>query len=79
MDTLNMGTISYVVTKKFPDSKDKSRAIFDWIAYNISFDVKAARSNGNEKSSSDIILKTQLAYCYFHHTLAYLVKAVIPM
>jgi len=61
LDTLNMGTISYVVTKKFPDSKDKSRAIFDWIAYNISFDVKAARTNGNEKSTSDIILKTRKA------------------
>ena len=61
LDTLNMGTISYILTKKFPDSKDKSRAIFDWIAYNISFDVKAARTNGNESTPSDIILKTRKA------------------
>jgi hypothetical protein len=61
LDTLNMGTISYILTKKFPDSKDKSRAIYDWIAYNISFDIKAARTNGNEKSNSDIILKTRKA------------------
>ena len=61
LDTLNMGTISYILTKKFPDSKDKSRAIFDWIAYNISFDCKAARTNGNEISTSDFILKSRKA------------------
>jgi hypothetical protein len=57
LDTLNMGTISYVVTKKFSESRDKVRAIFDWIAYNISFDCKAARNNGNEKTNSDDVLK----------------------
>jgi len=57
LDTLNMGTISYVVTKKFSENKDKVRAIFDWIAYNISFDCKAARNNGNEKTNSDDVLK----------------------
>jgi hypothetical protein len=61
LDTLNMGTISYLVTKKFPDSKDKARAIFDWIAYNISFDCKAARTNGNEKNNSDDVLKFRKA------------------
>jgi len=59
LDTLNMGTISYVVTKKFPENKDKVRAIFDWIAYNISFDCKAARNNGNEKTNSDDVLKSR--------------------
>jgi uncharacterized membrane protein YciS (DUF1049 family) len=29
LDTLNMGTISYTVTKKFADPKEKVRAIFD--------------------------------------------------
>lgn len=57
LDTLNMGSISYVVTQKFPDKKDKVRAIFDWIAYNISFDCKASRNNGNEKNTSDDVLK----------------------
>lgn len=61
LDTLNMGTISYIVTKKFPDSKDKVRAIFDWIAYNISFDLKAGRNNDNEKTSTDLILKFRKA------------------
>lgn len=59
LDTLNMGTISYVVTKKFSENRDKVRAIFDWIAYNISFDCKAARNNGNEKTNSDDVLKSR--------------------
>jgi len=57
LDTLNMGSISYIVTKKFDDPKDKARAIFDWIAYNISFDCKNARNHGNEKNTSDDVLK----------------------
>jgi hypothetical protein len=57
LDTLNMGTISYIVTKKFPDNIEKTRAIFDWIAYNISFDCKAARSSGNEKPDPELVLK----------------------
>jgi transglutaminase/protease-like cytokinesis protein 3 len=61
LDTLNMGTISYLVTKKFASNTDKARAIFDWIAYNISFDTKAARNNGNEKMNSDNVLKTRKA------------------
>jgi transglutaminase/protease-like cytokinesis protein 3 len=61
LDTLNMGTISYIVTKKFPGAKDKARAIFDWIAYNIDFDCKAARSSGNEITGSENILKTRKA------------------
>lgn len=57
LDTLNMGSISFVITQKFPDKKDKARAIFDWIADNISFDCKASRNNGNEKNTSDDVLK----------------------
>ncbi len=61
LDTLNMGTISFMVTNKFPDPKDKVRAIFDWIAYNISFDLKAGRNNDNEKASTDLVLKFRKA------------------
>ncbi len=61
LDTLNAGTISYVVTKKFSDTQDKVRAIFDWIAYNISFDLKNAKRNGNEKTNSDDVLKSRKA------------------
>lgn len=61
LDTLNMGTISYILTKKFPDNTDKVRAIFDWITYNISLDCKAVRNGGNEKMVSDDVLKTRKA------------------
>ncbi len=61
LDTLNMGTISQVVTKKFPEAKEKVRAIFTWIALNISYDLKAGRNNENEKTSSDLVLKTRKA------------------
>jgi hypothetical protein len=61
LDTLNAGTISFIITKKFPDPKDKVRAIFDWIAYNISYDLKAGRNNDNEKTSTDLVLKTRKA------------------
>ncbi len=61
LDTLNMGTISYIVTKKFPDNKDKVRAIFDWITYNISYDLKAGRNNDNEKTNTENVLKTRMA------------------
>ena len=61
LDTLNVGTISYIVTKKFSDNQDKARAIFDWIAYNISFDLKNAKRNGNEKTNSDDVLKLRKA------------------
>jgi hypothetical protein len=78
LDTLNMGTISYVVTKKFSDSRDKLRAIFDWIAYNISFDCKAARNNGNEKTNSDDVLKfrktTSIGYATLFQDMCSVVK-----
>jgi hypothetical protein len=61
MDTLNMGTIAFTITRKFADPKDKVRAIFDWVANNISFDLKAGRNNDNEKASTDIVLKTRKA------------------
>ncbi len=59
LDSLNMGSISFTVTKKFGDPKDKVRAIFDWIAYNISVDCKAAKNNSNDKSNSESILKNR--------------------
>lgn len=61
LDTLNMGTLAAVVTKPFSDKKDKARAIFDWIAYNIIFDVKAARSGNTQKNSTADVLKFRKA------------------
>lgn len=69
LDTLNMGTISYILTKKFPDNTDKVRAIFYWIANNISIDLKLAKKASNEKMVSEDILKTRKANASGYATL----------
>src|SRR5476651_885996 len=56
LDSLTMGTISGIVTKPYTDKTDKVRAIFDWIAYNISYDCKAARTGNIQKNSTDEVL-----------------------
>jgi len=61
LDSLNMGTISNLLTKKYDDKTDKARAIFDWIAYNISYDFKTARNGGSEKNSSTEVLLNRKA------------------
>ena len=61
LDTLNMGTLAALVTKPFADKKDMARAIFDWITYNISFDLKAARSGNTQKSSTSDVLQYRKA------------------
>ena len=40
LNTLNVATIADTITRKFPEKKDKARAIFYWIANNISWDLK---------------------------------------
>ncbi len=69
LDTLNMGTISYILTKKFPENTDKVRAIFYWIANNISIDLKMAKKGSNEKMVSEDILKTRKANANGYATL----------
>jgi len=61
MDTFSMGTISSILTKKLMDKTEKARAIFDWIAYNISFDFKTARNGVGEKNGSTDVLKSRKA------------------
>ena len=56
LDSMTMGTISETVTKPFTDKTEKVRAIFDWIAFNISYDVKAARTSNETKNSTDEVL-----------------------
>lgn len=69
LDPLNMGSISHILTKKFTDNTEKARAIFDWIAFNISFDTKKYRSGGNDKMLSDEVLKTRKANAYGYAAL----------
>jgi len=56
LDSMNMGTISNLLTKNYENKTDKARAIFDWIAYNIVYDIKTARNGGSEKNSSTEVL-----------------------
>lgn len=69
LDTLNAGTISHILTKKFPESTDKVRAIFYWIANNISIDLKMAKNGSNEKMVSEVVLKTRKANANGYATL----------
>ena len=50
LETLNVATIADTLTRKFYDKKDKTRAIFFWIANNISQDPKAMRANETKKT-----------------------------
>ena len=61
LDSMTMGTINNVVSKKFDDKIDRARAIYDWIALNITYDVKAARSNITMKNSPAEVLLSRRA------------------
>ena len=69
LDSMNMGTISSIVTKNFADNKYKARAIFDWIAFNISFDAKASRNGDNTVNLSDDIIKSRKATSFGYAAL----------
>jgi hypothetical protein len=57
LDSMSMGTINNVVSNKFTDKIDKARAIYYWIAHNITYDVKAARNNSTAKNTpTDVLL-----------------------
>ena len=56
LDSMSMGTINNVVSNKFTDKIDKARAIYYWIAHNITFDIKAARTNNTAKNTPTEVL-----------------------
>ena len=57
LDSMSMGTINNVVSNKFTDKIDKARAIYYWIAHNITYDIKAAKSNSTIKNTpTDVLL-----------------------
>ncbi len=69
LDSMTMGTISEIVTKPFADRTEKVRAIFDWIAYNISFDCKTARSGNTDKNTTVDVLASRKAVGIGYATL----------
>ena len=56
MEGMSTATIDNVVINHFEDKIDKARAIYTWIALNITYDVKAARSNSTMKNSPTEVL-----------------------
>jgi Transglutaminase-like superfamily len=54
---MSMGTINNVVSNKFTDKIDKARAIYYWVAHNITYDVKAGKNNSTAKNTpADVLL-----------------------
>jgi Transglutaminase-like superfamily len=56
LDSTNMGTIAALLTKPFTEKIDKARAIYTWIAYNITYDVKAASKESTDKNTTTEVL-----------------------
>jgi len=69
LDSMTMGTISETVTKPYTEKIDKARAIYDWIAYNITYDIKAARTSNVDKNSTDEVLSSRKAVGIGYATL----------
>lgn len=61
LDSMSMGTINNVVSNKFTDKMDKARAIYYWIAHNITYDVKSARNNSVTKNTPSDVLASRKA------------------
>jgi transglutaminase/protease-like cytokinesis protein 3 len=61
LTNMSMGTVNNVVSNKFTDKMDKARAIYYWVAHNISYDVKSLRSNDNAKNTPAQVLLTRKA------------------
>jgi len=57
LDNLNVATIADTITRNFPDKQNKARAIFYWIANNISIDLKATRANDKTKTLPETVVQ----------------------
>lgn len=56
LDSFNIATIADTITAQFPNKEDKARAIFYWIANNISIDPKSAKSNDKKNTNPGIVI-----------------------
>ena len=61
LNNLNVATIADTITRPFADKTSKARAIFYWITNNISFDLKAIKSNDNRKADPVLVIQTRKA------------------
>lgn len=55
--------LSYALTCNFPDTVDKYRAIFCWIAFNVAYDAVSFLSNAVPPQSAKNTFQTRLAVC----------------
>lgn len=61
LEGMSMGTINNVLINKYTDKTEKARAIYYWIANNITYDVKLARSSNKAKNTPADVLLTRKA------------------
>ena len=61
LDSLNVARIADTLTRKLADKEQKARAIFFWIAHNISLDARAIKSNDQRKSLPEDVVKLRKA------------------
>lgn len=57
----NVAVIADTLTRRFSKKELKARAIFYWISTNISFDLKAIKSNDNRKADPVLVIQTRKA------------------
>lgn len=61
LESLNVARIADTLTRKLVDKEQKARAIFFWIAHNISLDARAIKSNDQRKSAPEDVVKQRKA------------------
>lgn len=61
LDSLNMARITDTLTRRITDKEQKARAIFYWIAHNISWDIKAMKSGDQRKSNPEDVIRFRKA------------------
>ena len=57
----NVATIAQTITTPFSDKKEKARAIFYWIANNISWDLKAMKMSDGKKDDPVAVIQNRKA------------------
>ena len=62
-DSLSIADLTYRLTAPFDDPVLKTRAIFTWIAYNISYDCPAYHNESKRKGDPDEIFRTRKGVC----------------
>lgn len=62
-DSLSIPQLSYLLTDRFKDPVLKTRAIYTWIAHNISYDCPAFHSIGKRKADPKDVFRLRKAVC----------------